>query len=59
MSWKEVSEEMEKIEKIVGQMEEGTEEETDKQFQSQAFNSVIEYFYDYSSDRESGKPKKK
>ena len=30
MSWKEVSEEMEKIEKIVGQMEEGTEEETDK-----------------------------
>ena len=30
MSWKEVSEEMEKIEKIVGQMEEGTEEEIDK-----------------------------
>ena len=27
MSWKEVSEEMEKIEKIVGQMEEGTSEE--------------------------------
>ena len=31
MSWKEVSEEMEKIEKIVGQMEEQTDKETEKE----------------------------
>ena len=31
MSWKEVSEEMEKIEKIVGQMEEQTDRETEKE----------------------------